>query len=99
MIYEIRFLKEALNNIDSIADYTLRDWGENQMNSYLDGLFLVIESLKKTPETKGLDRSYLHPNLRSVMYESHYYIFYRINLRHVEITRVLHTKSNWLKCR
>jgi len=97
MPYKIKILNTALKNIDDIADYTLEEWGEEQMRIYIKSIFSLLDNLKNNPLEKGTDRSHLSPNLRSIMIRTHYHIFYRVNKRTVEVIRILHTKSNWSK--
>lgn len=66
MPYKIKLLRTALKSIDDIADYTLEEWGEEQMRIYINSIFNLIDSLKHNPNEKGTDRSHLSPNLRSI---------------------------------
>ena len=86
---------EARKDLESIAQYTLDVWGAAQLRTYMAGLDETIHTLAGQPETQGQDRSQYKPGLRSIPHKDHYFIFYRVKGRNVELLRVLHQHRNW----
>lgn len=78
----------ASNHLDEIADYTLIEWGPQQMSVYIDALFARFQWLADNPEL-GKRRLEFAPDLRSYPEGSHV-IFYRHHTSRIDIIGVLH---------
>ena len=94
MKYKVFRSFHARQELDAIADYTLEMWGENQQRKYMMEVEATIARLHENPE-KGKDHGDIMPGLRSIAHEDHYFIFYRVKGRTVEILRVLHQRRDW----
>lgn len=96
-MYKIHITKDARADIKSVSRYTLKTWGADQMRRYSTDLKATIFKLENNPEQLGQDRSERLSGLRSISHDDHYFIFYRIKGKTVEILRVLHQRRNWQK--
>ena len=84
----------AKQDIQSIFEYTIENWGEKQARVYAlklsDGFDLIAQSPKV-----GTSRNKLYPNALSYIVGSHI-IFYAINSdSNIEIARVLHQSMDF----
>ncbi len=82
----------AKTDLKDIYQYGLRQWGQNQSDSYLENIKDQFWSLTEQP-LMGIDRAELLPGARSLPIESHT-LFYRVTTDVVEIIRVLHTRQD-----
>lgn len=92
-----RFTAKAEHDLEEIINYTLKQWGALQTNTYLDGLEGHGQLLADNPDL-GARRDALAEGLLSFPYESH--ILYYFKQPHgITIVRVLHKRmdpSNYL---
>ena len=79
-------------DLKEIYQYGLRQWGQTQSDSYLQNLQDHFWSLKEHP-LKGIRRSKLLPDIRSLPIESHV-LYYRATTDKIEIIRVLHARQD-----
>ncbi len=84
---------KADEDLDDIADYTLKTWGERQTQEYLVGLIDSFEKIYKTPEI-GRDASEFSPNLKRFNYKAHS-VFYMSTDTRILIPRILSQKQNF----
>ena len=75
MRYRVSAPAEA--DLVGIARYTRRQWGWDQVESYVNNLFASFQRVADNP-TLGQERNDLRPGLRIALHLQHYYICYRI---------------------
>jgi len=92
-VRRIRLSPKAQEDILEAADYTLRIWGEEQMNRYVDGLNDRFVDLAEAPRQFPL-RNDAGRGLRSARYRAHI-VFFRETKKEVRIVRVLHHKRDY----
>jgi toxin ParE1/3/4 len=85
---EIEFSKEASSDVDDIAAFSVKRFGERVAESYLTGLELIFASIAEFPEMSAIYPR-LRPAVRCRVYRSHR-IFYRVVYSRVLIVRILH---------
>jgi len=78
----------ALEDLESIDDYTVRTWDADQADRYLTMLWATFESIAANP-TRWRLRPELHPDCRICLADRHAILF-RIKDDRIEIARVLH---------
>jgi toxin ParE1/3/4 len=76
-----------------IARYTRRQWGRDQVEIYINGLFESFQWLADDPRV-GQERSDLRPGLRIALHLQQYYLCHRIDGDEVQILRVVHTRRD-----
>jgi toxin ParE1/3/4 len=82
----------AKNDLKEIYQYSLRQWGQAQSESYLSNIKNQFWLLTQQPLI-GTERPELLPDTRSLPIESHT-LFYRVTSNRVEIIRVLHGRQD-----
>ena len=87
---KVGFSSQAQADFADIAQYTLVEWGEEQLASYTDELFDAIDRLAHFPQM-GRERAELGPGIRSFPAIEHV-IFYLIDRRSVIVLRILHKR-------
>jgi toxin ParE1/3/4 len=83
-----RLSHAALEDLQSIDDYTVRTWDAEQADRYLAMLWATFERIAKQP-TRWRIRADLHPDCR-VCFSGRHAILYRLRDGCIEIARVLH---------
>ena len=83
-----RLAQAAIEDLESIDDYTVRTWDADQADRYLAMLWATFEQIAKNP-TRWRLRPELHPDCRICLAGRHAILF-RVRDDHVEIARVLH---------
>ncbi len=89
------FTDKAVNDIESIIDFTVEHWGKSQAKIYLDGLEDLAQTLSEHPSL-GQDRVSLSKNLYSFPYQKHI-IYYVKSDNGIVIIRVLHSAMDAIK--
>lgn len=84
--------KSAYQDIDSIADYTIANWGVDQFDIYFSGMKETFELIPNNPEI-GRKRTEIANSLRSFPYRFHV-IFYVIDNNEIIISAILHASSD-----
>jgi len=85
---QVFITSRAARDLDNIADWTLKNWGRGQMESYLRRLYLRINALQHSPKI-GRERPDLAEGLRCLPEKSHL-IFYLVDDARISIVAVLH---------
>lgn len=85
-----RFSSHAKQDLISIIDHTLEQWGQAQAEQYIDGLEQQCRMLANNPKI-GSARDSLMEGLMSFPYES-YTLFYLQQADGITIIRVLHQR-------
>ena len=88
MTTRFRLTPRAAADLDEIADYTVEEWGLEQMGEYLRSLNRRFEWLARNPFA-GRERNDVHPGYRSFPEGSHV-IFYILNDESVDIIGIPH---------
>lgn len=84
----VRLRREALRDIDGIADHTFAAWGAEQEDLYLAVLHEAFDRLTEFPDS-GVARDDLAPGLRSLAVGRHV-VLYVAEDAAIEIVRILH---------
>lgn len=95
MTWRIKLTQRAQRDLEGIIEYTLRQWGSEQVDRYTAQLGGTIEQLQEQPSRKGRGLDELKPGLRYLRHEQHHFIFYRVEGEQVEILRILHQRTDW----
>lgn len=86
----IRYTARALDDLDEIAEYTLKHWGERQTERYLDSLKSVFVLLSSRPHMgRSLESS--RSGWLRWEHESHI-ILYRIIRDGIRVQRIVHQR-------
>ncbi len=83
-----RLTRRAESDLESIADFTLREWGRPQMTAYVTALIDRFDWLAENPKV-GRARPEVFSGLRSFREGSHI-VFYRERGAVIEIVGVPH---------
>ncbi|MGD9981640.1 MAG: type II toxin-antitoxin system RelE/ParE family toxin [Hyphomonadaceae bacterium] len=83
-----RLTPRALRDLDAIADYTLKAWGERQATKYLAELDQRFRWLAQNPKS-GRERTEITEGYRSYTHGSHI-VFYVIQADDIAIIGVPH---------
>lgn len=83
--YRLSRLAEA--DLLDIATYTLRTWGQDQANRYVDDLEVCCQKLVDNPEL-GRACDHVRPGLRRMEHGRHA-LFYRIEAKGILVSRIL----------
>jgi toxin ParE1/3/4 len=78
----------AAADLESIASYTFENWGPEQEEDYLSGLWDLLERVAAKPDSYRL-RSEFGKGCRSTRYRRHV-IFFVAKPDRIEVIRVLH---------
>ena len=78
----------AIRDLQSISDYTLQNWGAEQEELYLKGLWEELAAIQADPGSHQL-REDLAKECRSARHEKHV-IFFSIQGETLQIIRILH---------
>ena len=90
MKLKYKLSKLAIEDIDSIWNYTANQWSTNQANKYFERIFEVIDSISINPNI-GKSIKEVKENHRSVLVKSHI-IVYKVENEIILIDRILHQK-------
>jgi toxin ParE1/3/4 len=82
-----RLSKRAEKDLESIALYSIQNFGIKQARLYRDGLFKTFDMICDFPMI-GSDQNHIKKNVRRQVYESHS-IYYRIDANAIFILRIL----------
>ncbi len=89
-----RLSKAAIDDLSSIARYTVETHGVAQARKYRDGLLDTCIFLSENPEAARL-RTELEPPMRVHRYQSHM-LFYTIRGNDILIVRIRHVREDWI---
>ncbi|MBL7003701.1 MAG: type II toxin-antitoxin system RelE/ParE family toxin [Gammaproteobacteria bacterium] len=89
---KLKFTDSAQLDLESVTDFTIENWGNNQAETYLNQLQELLNTLAENP-TLGLMRESLGTNIQSFQYKSHH-IFYFCENDTLHILRILHGSSD-----
>ncbi len=84
----LEFTEAAVLDLQSIRNYTLERWGEEQEQTYLDGLWDRFGQIKEDPE-RWRTREDLFPGCRIAVQEQHVILF-SLKDDVLQIVRILH---------
>lgn len=80
----------ARRDLDSIAAYSIREWGREQAARYVRDLRAAIEMVAANP-LRGRNREELRPGYFSMSRGSHI-VFYRRMPDGIDVVRILHQR-------
>lgn len=82
-------------DLDSIRNYTIKNWSEFQWFTYYQGLVEVFEKISDEPAS-GQNRDVFYPGLRSLLYKQHIIFFIAPTSTHTQsvIVRIFHQKQS-----
>jgi len=84
----LEFTAAAISDLQSIREYTLRVWSEEQEQIYLDGLWEKFGELVNDPD-RWRSREDLFPGCRLAVHEKHVILF-ALETEILQIVRILH---------
>ena len=84
----MEFTEAAVLDLQSIRNYTLERWGEEQEQTYLDGLWDRFGQIKEDPE-RWRTRADLFPGCRIAVQGQHVILF-SLKDDVLQIVRILH---------
>jgi toxin ParE1/3/4 len=87
-VHNVRVSSEAENDLDLIADYTIRNWGTNQADEYLARIEDGLNLLARNPSV-GRICDALQPGLHRFELEKHV-VFYLCEPDGILVVRILH---------
>ena len=90
---KLKFTKAAVEDLQSIRDYTLETWGESQEATYLKALLAKLRQLLDSPE-RFRKRDDLFPGCR-IAGEGKHVILFRVNDGMLEVVRILHSAMDY----
>lgn len=90
--HQLVIAPDARKDLKEIYQYSLRQWGQAQSESYLSTIKNQFWSLTQQP-LMGTERPELLPDVRSLPVKSHT-LLYRVNANKVEIISVLHGRQD-----
>jgi toxin ParE1/3/4 len=85
---EIILSPSAVRDLQSISDYSIRNWGAQQEERYLRGLWEKLGLIQSNPESHQL-REDLEKGCHSARHEKHIIIF-AVQGQTLQIIRILH---------
>lgn len=91
MIPEIRFTNLALEDLNSIIEYTKTNWSEIQAKKYYRILIDEIYSLLENFDN-GRSMNQLRIGYKSFKVKSHIVFYKKDSMGNIEIIRILHQK-------
>ena len=86
-MYEIKWLRRALHDMDRIAEYIAQD-NKDRAISFVHEIFSQAERLKLFPY---LGRAGEKSDIRELVVHQHYLVSYRIQRESIQILQVWHT--------
>jgi toxin ParE1/3/4 len=86
------FTHAAIADLQSIRDYTLSMWGEQQEASYLDAMWSRFSEMLKSPN-RWKKREDLFPGCR-IASQARHVILFRIEDDVLQIVRILHSSMD-----
>ena len=89
-MYKLRKSAEAEEDLTDIWVYSLREWGIEQADKYIDELEAGLAQLSASPKL-GTSRDELRPGYRSLRINQHM-AYYTVKESTVRIVRVLHVR-------
>jgi len=90
---KLRVAPLALEDLQSIDEYTVKKWGAEQADRYLAMLWATFEQIMTKPEKWRL-RPELHPECR-ICFAGRHAILYRVKDGVLEVARVLHDAMDY----
>lgn len=84
--------KLALEDLNSIWEYTAEQWSIEQANKYYKDIFEVVELICINPEV-GKSIKEVKEKHRSIIVKSHL-IIYKIEKKLIQIDRILHQRMD-----
>lgn len=90
---KLKFTKAAVEDLQSIRDYTLETWGETQEAAYLKALLSKLRQLLDSPE-RFRKRDDLFPGCR-IAGEGKHVILFQVNDGMLEVVRILHSAMDY----
>jgi toxin ParE1/3/4 len=90
LLYE--FTEHAENDLDGVTDFSVKRWGKQQAEKYINELEDLAQTLSENPDL-GMNRECLFDGLISFPYVSH--ILYYVKQSHgITIVRILHQRMD-----
>ena len=94
----LRLSRRAAADIDEIARFTLRTWGEAQADRYRNGLNAFLADMVMLAEGgfRGQASDGLPAAIRRMKYRVHF-VFYQIAGDDLLVVRILHERMDYLR--
>ena len=85
---KFRFLPEAEKDLESIWQYTAKNWGVDHADYYIDGLVEIFKLLSENP-LMCRERNEFTPSVH-IHHHAHHLIVFILSKVGIDIVRVLH---------
>jgi len=89
-MHKLLLKPEAINDLESIYQFSFDTWGRVQAEKYQDELFDLMNNILENPEIGKL-YYYKEGNYRNLHVNRHL-IFYRIDEKYCIVVRILHER-------
>jgi len=97
--YEIKYTSDAVDDLDGIFSY-ISESNQAAAAKMLTRLEKAILNLSDNPRMGSVlpqsDFAFISPGYRKIVVQP-YIVFYRVGEHEVYISRILHSKQNWLQ--
>ena len=90
---QLLYTPAALNDLDSIYDYTFETWGLNQTEHYVRELHELCHNLA-AGNTKGRSVDFIRQGYFKKPYGSHFIFYRKPNPKIMEVIRILHQRMD-----
>ncbi len=89
----IRFSRDAIADLQGISDYTRRQWGKEQEETYLKQIYAAFERIRQNPSQFRL-RAELFDGCRTAPVGRHL-VFFLVKDNILIVSRVLHQSMDF----
>lgn len=86
---KVIFRQEAINDLNSIWDYTFERWSEKQADKYYATIKMACNGIGENPDF-GKDYDEISGNLLGLKSKKHIIFYKKISDGKIEIIRILH---------
>ena len=90
---EIILRQEAINDLTDIWNYTLREWSEDQADSYYNKMKLACKMIRQNPNM-GKKYTEVQEHLFGLKSGKHIIFYHLISDSEIEIIRILHERMD-----
>lgn len=91
--YRLELTEAAENDLEAILNYTVLQWGEQQVDIYLAVIEKALQMIQDNPDL-GLTKYGVSGQLKGYKAGKHI-IFYRLEDKTIYVVRILHGSMNY----
>jgi len=85
--------QKAINDLNSIWDYTFEKWSENQADFYYNTIKIAFQEIAKNSQI-GKKYSEINSNLFGLKSGKHIIFYHIISENEIEVIRILHERMD-----